>query len=113
MKLRIFFKTPDAVDYAVTDTVRHIEDEEERYDTADELTQLCGKFIRYGEAVTIELDSEDSDDREFFSHLPPLLVRPRRGQTHQDGAASSSAPAAAGSSIDLTVEGEIYHLPEF
>jgi hypothetical protein len=50
MKVRIFFKTPDAVDYALED----IEDEDEK----EEVKQQLSKYIKYEECVTLELDTE-------------------------------------------------------
>jgi len=49
MKIRINFKTPDAVDYALED----IEDEDER----ENLKEFIAKWVEYGETVCIEFDS--------------------------------------------------------
>jgi hypothetical protein len=60
MKLTIGFKTPDAIEYALdeyrdysdgSDEGREL-DEEEKETAKDKL----GKWIRYGESVTIEFD---------------------------------------------------------
>lgn len=47
MKIRVSFKTPDAVDYA-------IEDLPEEY--RDSIKDQLSKWIQYGEYVTIEFD---------------------------------------------------------
>lgn len=49
MKFRITLKTPDAVDYAIADLP---EDEQ------DDARAIARRFVKYGELVTIELDTE-------------------------------------------------------
>ena len=54
MKLKVTFKSPDALDCALTDA---------RYNGAtmedlDAVTQLTSRFLQYGEYVTIEFDTE-------------------------------------------------------
>jgi hypothetical protein len=49
MKLHITFKTPDAVDYAV---------DEHGQEFKEEIKKTTNKFVRYGELVTIEFDTE-------------------------------------------------------
>jgi hypothetical protein len=49
-KVRLSFKTPDAVDYAV----EGIEDEDER----EAAKAACGKWVEYGECLTVEVDTE-------------------------------------------------------
>ena len=49
MKIRLSFKTPDVVDYAVEDLT---EDEQA------EVKSACEKFVEYGECLTIEIDTE-------------------------------------------------------
>ncbi len=49
MKIRLTFKTPDAVE----DALDQIEDENQR----DAAEQVCNKFFEYGEYVYIEVDT--------------------------------------------------------
>lgn len=49
MKFIVFFKTPDAVDYAVEDL------SEEEQDIAK---QFARKFVEYGENLQVEFDTE-------------------------------------------------------
>lgn len=68
MKLRIFFKTPDAVRDAIEDNLTDCLPEgmdpdsdeawELRSKTKESLEALTGKYIRYGECVTLEFDTE-------------------------------------------------------
>lgn len=76
MKLRISFKSPDAVYYAVAGEVADLEpttpaelDELEEYDgdlgqwrswRAKQLTDALERWVRYGEVVTVEFDTEAS-----------------------------------------------------
>ncbi len=50
MKIRISFKTPDALYYALRDMPR-----EER----EEAETICSKWIQFGECVIIEIDTEN------------------------------------------------------
>jgi hypothetical protein len=52
MKIKIFFKTPDAVFYALQDLP-----EEER-ETAEAIAK---KYVSYGECATIEIDTETGE----------------------------------------------------
>lgn len=66
MKLRLFFKTPDALYEAAKDAAyaetEGIEDAEERADRMSEIrTELmdsASKWIKFGEGVTLEIDTE-------------------------------------------------------
>lgn len=49
MKYKITFKTPDAVHYATEDMDEDIKAEAQR---------VAGLFVKYGEIVTIEIDTE-------------------------------------------------------
>ena len=49
MKIRLDFKTPDVVDYALDGLT---EDEQA------EVKSACKKFVEYGECVIIEIDTE-------------------------------------------------------
>lgn len=52
MKFNISFKTPDAAHYALQD----IDDEHK-----DKAEEIIGKFVRYGEYVDIEFDTETGE----------------------------------------------------
>jgi hypothetical protein len=64
MKIRIGFKTPDAVEEAVRDAVESEMSKDDigpDVDPADlkyEATAACDKFVKWGECVTIEIDTE-------------------------------------------------------
>ncbi len=68
MKFKIMFKSPDtvsnAIDYAVTDEVEHIEglSEEEREilkeSRIEKLQDYLKRWLHYGECITIEFDTE-------------------------------------------------------
>jgi len=49
MKIKVTFKTPDALDYALDGVP-----EEER----EAVEEKCAKWFRYGECVTIEVDTD-------------------------------------------------------
>lgn len=48
--IQLTFKTPDVIDYAVED----IEEEDEQADVRN----ACEKWVKYGEYVTIEIDTD-------------------------------------------------------
>ena len=54
MKIKLTFKTPDVLDYAIDGM-----DE----DSQEEVKELAKKFIEFGEYLTIELDTENSTAR--------------------------------------------------
>lgn len=63
MKIRISFKSPDAVDYAVQDAFEYVEEKDPDTDepikngfTPDDVKEQLGKWIQYGENITIEFD---------------------------------------------------------
>ena len=49
MKIKVMFKTPDVLEYALDDL-----SDDDTYDVKQQLK----KFIQYGECVTIEFDTE-------------------------------------------------------
>jgi hypothetical protein len=51
VKLRITFKTPNAVDNAILDATDDIV-------AQADLDDLCSNWISYGESVTLEVDTE-------------------------------------------------------
>jgi hypothetical protein len=57
VKIRITFKTPDAVDYAVTEQVQGLPEEEADVQRGRILFSL-GKYIKWGEMVTICFDTD-------------------------------------------------------
>lgn len=68
MKLFISMKTPDCVDYAVKEAIKQERDEfesEADKESFDEETdggagarEVCKKWFRYGECVTLEVDTD-------------------------------------------------------
>lgn len=54
MKLKVTFKSPDALDCALTDALYNGATMED----LDAVTQLTSRFLQYGEYVTIEFDAE-------------------------------------------------------
>lgn len=72
MKFSVTFKTPDALEYAVDDVIDClVPEDDERFEdefqgdedawrdaTRDELITLAGKWMRYGETITIEFDRD-------------------------------------------------------
>lgn len=67
MKIRVTFKTPDAVDNAVEEAVEGVlagaDMDDDEADGAFEVlrdgaTQAVAKWVRYGECVTVEFDTE-------------------------------------------------------
>ena len=53
MKLRITFKSPDALYYAMQYSDFHFSASER-----EELEKLCKRWIRYNEYITVEVDTE-------------------------------------------------------
>ena len=64
MKVRLTFKTPDVIDYAISDALPECpEDFEEatdmdREDMRDEIKDACKKWVRCEEYLTVEIDTE-------------------------------------------------------
>lgn len=67
MRVRLNFKTPDATFYALQDIKENlsdpdsedfISDEDEREDKLAEIEGAIGKFVGYGECVSIVIDTE-------------------------------------------------------
>jgi hypothetical protein len=60
MKIRVMFKTPDAVERAIDDVVDAddaLDDEDRALLKTQADNFICG-FVRYGELITIEFDTE-------------------------------------------------------
>ena len=55
MKLTLSFKTPDVADYALED----IEDEDQK----DEAQEAIDKWVKYGECLNVEIDTETGEAR--------------------------------------------------
>ena len=55
MKLLISFQTPDATKYAVDGIQGNTE--EETYKLMEDAYKVIDKFVKYGELVTIEIDT--------------------------------------------------------
>jgi hypothetical protein len=49
MKVKLTFKMPDAVEQALEDIAE---------DDREEVRQACEKWVRYGEYITVEVDTE-------------------------------------------------------
>jgi len=58
MKVRITMKNPDALMYAVNDAIEDIEDEEKREEKREEIEAECKKWMKYGEYLVVEVDTE-------------------------------------------------------
>lgn len=68
MKLRVCFKTPDTVEYAINGALVYaITDEnandpeavdEARHQLKEDLKKVTEKYVSYGEEVTLEFDTE-------------------------------------------------------
>lgn len=56
MKIYVDMKTPDALDMAILDAVG---DEE----VQDDIRSVANKFFRFGECITIELNTDDGTAR--------------------------------------------------
>jgi len=73
MKIQLTFKSPDAIHYALKDCPELNPDpninytrKEELWDIEDkreEVKEIIGKFIEYGEYCTIEIDTETKEAR--------------------------------------------------
>jgi hypothetical protein len=57
MRITVAFKTPDVMDYAVTDAVSGLP-EEEADALRTKITFALGKFIAWGEVITVDFDLE-------------------------------------------------------
>lgn len=53
MKLRVTFKTPDALEYALKDAAEGTSEED-----IIAMEHLTSRFVQYGEYVTIKFDTE-------------------------------------------------------
>lgn len=53
MNIRLTFKTPDVVDDAVRRYMQEVDEDREL-----EIEAACAKWIRYGEYLTVEIDTE-------------------------------------------------------
>lgn len=62
MKVKLTFKTPDVVEYAIEDYVDSSDDfigsENAAQDARDEIEVACRKWVTDGEYITIEIDTE-------------------------------------------------------
>jgi len=69
MKIRLGFKTPDVVEYAVREAVEQEmakvkdghEDDVDADDLKYEAEQACKKFVKYGECITVEVDTDTGE----------------------------------------------------
>jgi hypothetical protein len=64
MKFRVVFKTPDAVEDALRSDLPEPADEDDEeavyclQETIDEAIDFAARWVRYGESVTVEFDTE-------------------------------------------------------
>jgi len=58
VKIRIPFKTPDAVEFALAEATSDICDQDLRHDFQDRYSDTIDKFVKYGECITIEFDTD-------------------------------------------------------
>jgi hypothetical protein len=70
MKFTVYFKTPDAMHYAIEEAIEWVgyEDdqpptdseaaEEEKYKITEAMNAVAEKFMKYGEVITVEFDTE-------------------------------------------------------
>lgn len=74
MKLQITMKTPDCVHYAIEEAKQQAREEvenehdretfdEEMAGTFDSWKELCEKWFRYGEELTLEIDTDEETIR--------------------------------------------------
>ena len=76
MKIRVTMKTPDALSGAIHHCVEEriaglSDDEVAAHEKAeDEISDLCKRWFRYGESVTVEIDTEAKTCAgKFFSNF--------------------------------------------
>lgn len=58
-KICLSFKSPDVVHYAIGTAVEFVDDDDERDDIIDKIQSVCGKFIKFGEYLKIEIDLDN------------------------------------------------------
>lgn len=58
MKFTVTFKTPDAAYYEVKSIVENEPDEDKQLELKESLHDFLEKFIKYGEVITIQFDTE-------------------------------------------------------
>ena len=63
MKFRMFFKTPDCVDYAIKEAQEGVTDNEKLSEIKEEILATTNKFVEYSECVHIEFDTETKEAR--------------------------------------------------
>jgi len=57
MKLRVTFKTPDAMRYAIIEACGKV-DIEKREALLESLNYTANRYVRYNECITVEFDTE-------------------------------------------------------
>ena len=87
MKFCITFKTPDALEYAIRDEVERManqyvdedgtissenkeEFEDNKYHLEEEMSKVANKFIKYGELITIEFDTDFNTAKVINKEAP-------------------------------------------
>jgi lipoate-protein ligase A len=63
MKIELTFKTPDIVHDTAKDLAMQIgfKDEHEMFDIMDDIKKACEPWVKWGEYVTIEIDTETGE----------------------------------------------------
>jgi hypothetical protein len=61
MKIRVSFKTPDAVEYAVKDALDYedIATSDDFDEKKEEIMDIISTWVTYGESITVEFDTEN------------------------------------------------------
>lgn len=61
MKVRLSFKTPDVIDYAIEDLLLDPNnDPDTNIEQINKVKTTCDKWVKYGECITVEIDTEDN-----------------------------------------------------
>jgi len=62
MRIKITFKTPDAVDYVLNSRVC-MENPEKSVELMEEAMNTINQFVKYGEVISVEFDTETNTAR--------------------------------------------------
>lgn len=58
MKFIVTMKTPDALNDAILDALERIDNEEVREETREGMEHLASRYIKYGEYMRVEFDTQ-------------------------------------------------------
>lgn len=59
VKFSVIFKTPDAVEYATERLLQDVSNYETREELRQDIKEVTDKYIKYGEYITVEFNTED------------------------------------------------------